>query len=202
VSTANGNANGFRDYYETLQLSPNAAAETISRVYRILVKRYHPDNPDTGDSQRFTEILEAYRVLSDPEKRTAYDVVHAQNRAMELKIFEDASAADGFQGDSRIIDGILSILYVARRRDPARGGLGIVQLERMLACPSEHLEFHVWYLLEKNWIQRLSNGMLAITVGGVDRMIESDALVLRRDRMIAGKSSAREENLEKAVLQA
>jgi len=202
VSTGNGNANGFRDHYETLQLSPNAAAETISRVYRILVKRYHPDNPDTGDAERFNEILEAYRVLSDPEKRSAYDVIHSQNRALELKIFEDASATEGFEGDSRIIDGILSILYVARRRDAERGGMGVVQLERFLACPAEHLEFHVWYLLEKNWIQKLPNGMLAITVAGVDRMIEQNALVLRRDRMIAGKSSAREDSLEKAALPA
>jgi len=36
-------------------------------------------------------------------------------------------------------------------------------------CPRAHLEFHIWYLKEKGWIGRLENGMLAITVEGVDR---------------------------------
>jgi curved DNA-binding protein len=176
---------GFRDYYEILQLSPNADIDTISRVYRILVKRYHPDNQDTANEQKFSDVLEAYRVLSEPEKRAAYDVRYDENRASILKIFDEASASDSFDGDRRVFEGILSLLYIARRREPGRGGMGVIQLEKLLGCPAEHLEFHVWYLLEKSWIERQSNGMLAITASGVDRMVEQDALILRRDRMIA-----------------
>src|SRR6185436_6231864 len=95
-----------------------------------------------------------------------------------------ASAADSFEGDRRIFEGILSLLYTARRRDPARGGMGVIQIERLLGCPAEHLEFHTWYLEEKSWIVRLTNGQLAITAAGIDRMIEQNSLVLRRDRMI------------------
>ena len=40
----------FQDYYEVLQLSPKADQETIDRVYRMLVKRYHPDNQETGNN--------------------------------------------------------------------------------------------------------------------------------------------------------
>jgi curved DNA-binding protein CbpA len=189
-TTPQNSTNGFHDYYEVLQLSPNADNDTISRVYRILVKRYHPDNRDTGEDGKFNDIVQAYRVLSDPEKRAAYDVKYDENRATVMKIFEEASTPDTFQDDRRIFEGILSLLYIARRRDPEHGGMGIIQLERLLGCPAEHLEFHIWYLAEKNWIARQNNGQFAITVSGIDRMIEDNALLLRRDRMIGQGSTA------------
>ena len=43
----------FTDYYEDLQVSSNADVETIERVYRLLAKRYHPDNNGTGDAEKF-----------------------------------------------------------------------------------------------------------------------------------------------------
>jgi len=175
----------FEDYYNLLQLSPNADQDTIDRVYRILVKRYHPDNQDTGNADKFKQVVEAYRVLSDPETRAAYDVQYDDNRSLVLKIFDDASQPDGYDGDRRIFEGILSILYISRRRDPTRGGMGIVQMENLLACPEEHLEFHVWYLREKGWIERLDNGLLAITASGVDRVMEQRSLLLRNDRLIS-----------------
>jgi len=188
VSTIAADAAGFRDYYETLQLSPNADEETISRVFRILVKRYHPDNTDTGNTKKFNEVMEAYRVLSDPEKRAAYDVRYEENRATVLKIFDEASATDSFEMDRRVCEGILSLLYVARRRDPDRGGVGVIQMERLLGCPSQHLEFPLWYLRQKTWVERLENGLIAITAAGVDKMLDQNNIVLRRDRLIAEKS--------------
>jgi len=179
----------FQDYYEVLQLSPNADQETIDRVYRILVKRYHPDNQDTGDTAKFNQIVEAHRVLSEPQLRAAYDVRYDENRSTVLKIFDDASQPDSYDGDARIFDGILSLLYVARRRDASGGGMGSVQLERMLGCPAEHLEFHLWYLRQKGWVERLPSGLLAITADGVDRVIQNDNLSLRRDRLIAERST-------------
>jgi DnaJ-class molecular chaperone len=56
------------DYYELLQLSTNAEAETISRTYRLLAQRYHPDNQHTGDETRFRQLVEAYELLTDPER--------------------------------------------------------------------------------------------------------------------------------------
>jgi curved DNA-binding protein len=174
----------FEDCYEVLQLSPNADQDTIERVYRVLVKRYHPDNQETGNSEKFRRVVEAHRVLSDPEKRAAYDVRYDENRAVVLKIFDEASEPDGYDGDRRIFEGILSLLYISRRRDPRRSGMGIVQLEHLLACPAQHLEFHMWYLREKGWVERLENGQLAITASGVDRVMEQKNLSLRRDRLI------------------
>src|SRR5262245_41633472 len=116
-----------------MQLSQNADPDTIMRVYHILVKRYHPDNQETGNTEKFHEIVEAYKVLSDPDKRLSYDVRYDEDRAKVLKIFEEASANDSFESDRRILDGVLSLLFVSRRREPGqRGGLGEMQLERLL----------------------------------------------------------------------
>ena len=62
----------FVDFYELLQLSPNADDETIHRVFRHLAKRYHPDTPG-GDAQRFNHLVEAHQTLTNPEARAAYD---------------------------------------------------------------------------------------------------------------------------------
>ena len=68
-----GLQNSRLDCYEAMQLSRNADAETISRVYRLLAARFHPDNRETGNSEKFLRLSEAYQILSDPEKRARYD---------------------------------------------------------------------------------------------------------------------------------
>ena len=70
----------FVDYYEGLQISPNADLETIERVYRLLAKRYHPDNQVTGSIEKFKIIASAYKTLSKPEKRAAYDAKYEEVR--------------------------------------------------------------------------------------------------------------------------
>ncbi|MDT7868308.1 MAG: DnaJ domain-containing protein [Candidatus Pacebacteria bacterium] len=63
----------MKDYYEILGVPENASEEEIKRAFRELAKKYHPDVPG-GDAEKFKEILEAYRVLSDPKLRKEYDV--------------------------------------------------------------------------------------------------------------------------------
>lgn len=63
-----------RDYYEVLEVSRSASADELRRAYRRLAKRYHPDvNKDDGSEERFKELSEAYAVLSDEQRRAAYD---------------------------------------------------------------------------------------------------------------------------------
>ena len=63
-----------RDYYEILGVPRNASADDLKAAYRKLAKQYHPDiNKATGAEEQFKEINEAYAVLSDEQKRAAYD---------------------------------------------------------------------------------------------------------------------------------
>jgi hypothetical protein len=177
----------FVDYYEVLQLSQTATADTVERVYRLLAKRYHPDNRETGDVDKFTAVRQAYEVLSDPGLRAEYDVRYDDNRSMMWKIFDQGSASDAREADRRIFNGILSLLYIARRRQPEDGGLGVVYLEKMLGCPQQHLDFPLWYLRQRGLVEILPTGMLAITVDGIDRLQERE-LELPADRLIAQHS--------------
>ena len=62
-----------RDYYEVLGIKKNASKDEIKSAYRKLAKKYHPDNKETGDEAKFKEIQEAYDILYDDQKRSAYD---------------------------------------------------------------------------------------------------------------------------------
>ena len=64
-----------RDFYEILGLAKNASDDDIKKAYRKLAMKYHPDrNPDSkGAEEKFKEAKEAYEMLSDPQKRDAYD---------------------------------------------------------------------------------------------------------------------------------
>ncbi|MDH3963650.1 MAG: DnaJ domain-containing protein, partial [Deltaproteobacteria bacterium] len=104
----------FVDYYEYLQVSPSADFETIERVYRLLAKRYHPDNSETGDADKFRILTEAYHVLTDPEQRAGYDASYEAALARQWKIMDETSASDNVDTDSSIRRGILSLLYRTR----------------------------------------------------------------------------------------
>ena len=64
---------GKRDYYEVLGVNKSASKDDIKSAYRKLAKKYHPDNKETGDEAKFKEIQEAYDILYDDQKRSAYD---------------------------------------------------------------------------------------------------------------------------------
>jgi curved DNA-binding protein CbpA len=177
------NQNNLIDYYEDLQVSSNADIETIERVYRLLAKRYHPDNNGSGNTEKFTRITDAYKVLTDPEKRAAFDVKYEKKQTRQFKDLSEASCSDGFEADQRIRHLILSILYVEIRKDPSQPGIGLWQLEKLIGWPEKILEFHTWYLKEKGWIKPTDTGGYAITANGVD-VVEENELTLGKDRLI------------------
>ena len=177
----------FVDYYEVMQVSPNADSEMIERVFRHLAKRLHPDNLQTGNRERFDELMEAHRVLGDPEQRAAYDVRHQETRE-HVRGLAEAVTDVGYEEDDVIRERLLSVLYVERRRDVNQPSLGEVVLEQLTDCPREHVEFHLWYLRNKQWVERTDRGY-AITALGVDAA-EASRSRLRADRLIPSKASA------------
>src|SRR5690606_29212210 len=64
----------YRDYYKVLGVARDASQEDIKRAYRKLARKYHPDvSKEANAEEKFKNLQEAYEVLKDPEKRTAYD---------------------------------------------------------------------------------------------------------------------------------
>ena len=183
----------FDDYYEDLQISPNANLDTIERVYRLLAKRYHPDNNESGSVEKFLLITTAYKVLSDPEKRAAYDVTYREAKGRLYEAISEESASQGYENENHIRHVILSILYIERKQDPSKAGIGVWRLEQLLGWPEKVLEFNIWYLKEKGWIERTDTGGVAITACGVDE-IENEGLIFDKDHFFAETTIVSEED--------
>jgi curved DNA-binding protein CbpA len=157
------------DHYETLQISANAEPETIHRVYRLLAQRFHPDNKDTGNATRFRELTEAYEVLSDPERRAQYDVVHQHFVRERWKVVEGTTSADvDYRAEQVTRLTLLELLYTQRRTEPRTPSMSILDVEAMIGRPREHLEFSIWFLTQKRFIQRGDDSGLTITAEGAE----------------------------------
>lgn len=179
------------DLYELLQISPNADFDTIQRVYRLLAQRYHPDNSETADAETFRRVLNAYKILSDPEKRAAYDSGYKTVRERRWRIFDQEKAMRGVKGEKAKRDGIMGLLYTKRINEPASPAMDAREFEQLLGVPREHLEFSLWYLREQGYIARTDNGKFSITVKGVDQAEVADVAWVKADHMLeAGPSSA------------
>ena len=157
------------DYYEVLQISSNAEPDTVHRVYRLLAQRFHPDNQETGDVDRFRMIREAYTVLSDPESRARYDINYEGLRRERWRLVSSGEQSEndfGFEEVVRLT--VLEALYTRRRIEPREPGIFDLDLEGMIGRPREQLEFTLWYLTQKGFVLRADNSRLTITTGGVD----------------------------------
>jgi curved DNA-binding protein CbpA len=159
---------GFVDYYELLQISPHAEPETVQRVYRMLAARYHPDYVNTGDLARFLRLNEAYEILSDPQRRAAYDVDYQVKDAQPIGVFETKEFEIGIDGEENRRMGVLCLTYQRRRTNPERPGISILELEKLMSMPREHLMFSLWYLREKHFIRQDEASDFAVTAEGCD----------------------------------
>ena len=176
----------FFNFYETLGVEPSATADLIESRFRQLARRYHPDNLVTGDRTMFDAVVEAHETLKDSAKRALYHEQHPRHLPPYVdRAGHDDGAAEsadgeraiggglfdemGIAGDIAIQNNVLALLYQRRRQNIREPGVGNGELEVLTGCPEEHLEFHLWYLREKGWIAKREDGLLAITIDGVDR---------------------------------
>jgi len=169
------------DYYETLQISPNADADTIQRVFRLLAQRFHPDNKETGDADRFRALHEAYSVLSVPDKRAQYDVHH---QALRQERWRFAATSKGGHSDveleQQLRATVLEILYARRRAEPDNPAFSPYDLSQLTGQPREHLEFTTWYLIQKKYVTRDDQSRLTITADGVDYVEQNQGAGMKR----------------------
>jgi molecular chaperone DnaJ len=114
-----------RDYYEVLGISRDSSAEDIKKAYRQLARKFHPDvnQGDAGAEDKFKEVGEAYEVLSDAQKRGAYDRFGHTASGGSGGGF-GAGGFDGFGGGGGL-DDILNVFFGGggggRRPGPQRG---------------------------------------------------------------------------------
>jgi curved DNA-binding protein CbpA len=179
------------DHYEILQVSPNAEPETIHRVYRLLAQRLHPDNAETGNTEQFRMLTEAYQVLSDPERRAQYDVVHGQHRQDRWRLVAKADQTKtDFEAEQRVRLTVLEVLYTRRRIEPESPGLSPLDLEQLIGSAREHLAFTIWYLAQKKYVTRNDASMLVITAEGVEHLETNYRDDLHRRRITDGTPAA------------
>lgn len=183
--------NRLPDYYEALQISPNADPDTVHRVYRLLAQRFHPDNQDTGDANRFRLITDAYRVLSDPEQRARYDIMHGQIRQERMRIVSHgARPRNDFEMEQLIRLTVLEALYTQRRADANNPGIFDLDLEGLTGTSREHLQFTFWYLSAKKLVTRGDHSRLIITAEGVDYLEQHYEEHIARKRLRPASGAA------------
>lgn len=186
----------FIDYYEVLQVDPLSDDRTLETAYHYFAKLYHPDNSTTADVEKFSGVIESYRVLRNADSRAEYD------REYDLRIglprnsashgpaneFGMHTAAD----DAEIHEQIMLRLYRKRRASPLEPGIGGLQLQEAVGCSSAEMDFHLWYLKSKRMVEITEQGLMAITIEGVDYVLATSRED-RRQKLLELRSGDREQ---------
>lgn len=154
------------DYYEFLQISPNADMETIHRVYRFLAARLHPDNPGSGNSEQFRLLKAAYDVLSDRKRRAEYD--EARRRQTPEPFSSSIDFMDSLEGELNRRLAVLAVLYRRRRVNVNFAEVSLAEMEEQMGFPRDYLDFTLWYLQKKRYIGRSDHAQYELTAEGVD----------------------------------
>jgi curved DNA-binding protein len=170
----------FVDHYKILEVNPNCSPRVLESAYHRQAKRYHPDHADEADVAKLTEVIDAYRALKDPAKRAEYNAAYSSHTGFiftgeDFGLEEDVTAVSDADDHAKI----LLALY-KRRRDKAQdAGVAPYYLQELLNCSDDALDFHIWYLREKDLIAVTEQGTLAITVNGIDHVISTSRTAMR-----------------------
>src|SRR3954451_7503372 len=111
-----------RDYYEILGVPKNASDEEIKKAYRKMAMKHHPDRnqgEDKGAEAKFKEAKEAYEMLSNPEKRAAYDQYGHAGVDPNMR---GGAGAEGFGGFAEAFGDIFGDVFGGQRGGQQRGG--------------------------------------------------------------------------------
>jgi hypothetical protein len=188
------------NFYELLQVDRDAHSTIIRYAYRFLAAMYHPDNAESGNAEKFRIISEAWRTLSDDAKRAAYDMSLGAKEQAKKAAAKPTEAKPEFGRQSlpnvpktnltwnemELRLGILQVLLAARKQKPGTGGgaSGKVLMDCLNIDNVIEVEFALWYLREKGYIQ-MGERSFVITALGVDYLTEQ----LSRTEVLGGPSA-------------
>ena len=189
------------DYYELLEISPQATQDTIHRVYRYMAARYHPDNLGTGNLEKFTQLTSAYKVLSEPNRRSEYDAQRATRQpTIRNPMSSTVDFMDQGEGDLNRRLAVLAILYYRRRIYPNSPEVSLPEIEDRMGFPRDYLDFTTWYLAKKRYITRADNSDFTLTVEGVDFIETQRATIPLLDKLLTNGSHTDDNEVRSRLL--
>lgn len=197
-------AGKFQDHYCILGVDPKATAEVIQNAYAKLAAKYRPDNPETGDFDKFESVNLAYEVLSDLNLRREFDKLKGLDQETAVKFTGSAFFSElGRSVNLRLA--LLCILYDRRRLKPFMPSISMRGLENMLETTSDDLNFALWYLKQRSLVAMDDKSSLQITVEGMDFLeslkpdSESVMPLIKTDAIAAGKAQTQTKKTLNAV---
>ncbi|MEM9940062.1 MAG: DnaJ domain-containing protein [Planctomycetota bacterium] len=171
------NCADFVDYYDILELDPNASDQLIDDAFRERAAELERSKEDgTADKGVFHQLVNAYKALSTPESRAEYDNLRNKwlesgNSKAEPNPVQVADAGND-EEQQRII---LKIFKDQRRSNMKEPGVSPSRITELTGFSAEDVSFHLWYFFDKDWIDRDENGLLAITAIGVDQVLAAQS---------------------------
>ncbi len=106
---------GTLNYYDLLEISPNASLEIIKVAYKAQSKKYHPDNQDSGNEEMMKKLNEAYDILTDPLKKAEYDkkIKKSKNAKISNETYEkNEDTTTAVEEKPSLLVGILGVIYL------------------------------------------------------------------------------------------
>ena len=129
--------------------------------------------------------------LSDPARRAKYDVYYHEQRQDRWRLVSaGAKAEDDFETEQISRLTVLEALHARRRLDPDGSGISLRELESLTGRPREHLQFTIWYLVQRKLLQRDDSSQLLITADGVDFLEQNFRTNIQRRRLQAPSKTA------------
>lgn len=161
-------AGKFQDHYVVLGVDPKADSDTIHKAYSALAAKYHPNNPSSGDKDKFAAVTLAYEVLADPAARKAFDSIRSGPEPETAPRFSGEKFFESISQEANRRFALLCLLYDRRQQKPFSPSLAMRQIEAMLTPTTEELTFTIWYLKQRGYIKSDDKSSLQITVDGMD----------------------------------
>src|ERR1700733_1105243 len=158
----------FQDYYIVLGIEPRSDSETIQAAYTRLAQKYHPNNAETGDEEKFDQINAAYEILSDPTLRLEFDKIKGVDQDAGNPTFSGLEFFDALKRALVLRGAILCLLCDRRRLKSTKPTMSPREVETMLHTTNEELIFVVWYLKQRGLAISDDKSNLQISAEGLD----------------------------------